>query len=173
MVSSAKNSSRSISPSSPQFGDHLAHFVLDGGGVALHVLAAQCGVVQHLGAPLGAGVEHHALAEDRRHERVGLGLVEILVGGAEEELVGLGARQQDRRACRPAGTSRRRRTRRGAASSARSGRCGTPRDGRVPLRRPKRAGLLSALLVTIPPDTSVVDVPWARRSTAPRAALPC
>ena len=76
-------------------GDHLLDFALDGGGVALHLLAAQRGVVQHLLAPLGAGVEHHALAEDRRHERVGLGLVEILVGGAEEELVGLGAGQQD------------------------------------------------------------------------------
>ena len=63
--------------------------------MALHVLAAQRGVVQHLLAPLGAGVEHHALAEDRRHERVGLGLVEILVGGTEEELVGFGAGQQD------------------------------------------------------------------------------
>ncbi len=63
--------------------------------MALHLLAAQCGVVQHLLAALGAGVEHHALAEDRRHERVGLGLVEILVGGTEEELVGLGARQED------------------------------------------------------------------------------
>ena len=76
-------------------GDHLLDFALDGGGVALHLLAAQRRVVQHLLAPLGAGVEHHALAEDRRHERVGLGLVEILVGGPEEELVGLGAREQD------------------------------------------------------------------------------
>ena len=64
-------------------------------GVALHVLATQRGVVQHLLAPLRAGVEHHALAEDRRHERIRLGLVEILVGGTEEELVGLGAGQQD------------------------------------------------------------------------------
>ena len=63
--------------------------------MALHLLAAQGRVVQHLLAPLGAGVEHHALAEDRRHERIGLGLVEILVGGTEEELVGVGARQED------------------------------------------------------------------------------
>ena len=69
--------------------------MLDGGGVTLHVVTAQRGVVQHLGATLRTGVEHHALAEDRRHERVGLGLVEILVGGPEEELVGLGAGQQD------------------------------------------------------------------------------
>ena len=46
-------------------------------------------------ASLGVGVEHHALAEDRRHERVGLGLVELLVGSPEEELVGLGAGEQD------------------------------------------------------------------------------
>ena len=89
MVNSAKKSSRSISPSSPQLAIILLHFVLDGGGVTLHVLAAQRGVVQHLRAPLGAGVEHHTLAEDRRHERVRLGLVEILVGGTEEELVGV------------------------------------------------------------------------------------
>ncbi len=95
MVNSAKKSSSSISPSSPQSATIFLHFALDGGGVALHLLAAQRGVVQHLLAPLGAGVEDHALAEDRRHERVGLGLVEILVGGAEEELVGFGARQQD------------------------------------------------------------------------------
>ena len=43
----------------------------------------------------GAGVEHHTLAEDRRHERVGLGLVEFLVGGTEEELVGVRAGEQD------------------------------------------------------------------------------
>ena len=76
-------------------GDHLLDFALDGGRVALHLLAAQGRVVQHLLAPLGACVEHHALAEDRRHERVRLGLVEILVGGTEEELVGIGARQED------------------------------------------------------------------------------
>ena len=58
-------------------GDHLLDFALDGGRVALHLLAAQRRVVQHLLAAFGAGVEHHALAEDRRHERVGLGLVEI------------------------------------------------------------------------------------------------
>ena len=76
-------------------GDDLLDLALDGGGVALHLLTAQRRVVQHLLAPLGAGVEHHALTEDRRHERVRLGLVEILVGGTEEELVGVGARQQD------------------------------------------------------------------------------
>ena len=75
-------------------GDDLLDFVLDGCRMALHLLTAQRRVVQHLLAPLGAGVEHHALAEDRGHERVGLGLVEILVGGPEEELVGFGAGQE-------------------------------------------------------------------------------
>ena len=63
--------------------------------MAAHVVAAQRGVVQHLLAALGARVEHHALAEDRCHEGVGLGLVEVFVGGPEEELVALGAGQQD------------------------------------------------------------------------------
>ena len=76
-------------------GDDLLDLVLDGGRVALHLLAAQCGVVQHLRSPFGVGVEHHTLAEDRRHERVRLGLIEVAVGGAEEELVGLRAGQHD------------------------------------------------------------------------------
>src|SRR4051794_7620441 len=63
--------------------------------MALHLLTAQRGVVQHFFAPLGAGVEHHSLAENRRHERVRLSLIEILIGGTEEELVGLRTRQQD------------------------------------------------------------------------------
>ncbi len=95
MVNSAKKSSSSISPSSPQLAIILCDFVLDGGGVTLHVLATQRGVVQHLAAPLRAGVEHHTLAEDRRHEGVRRGLVEILVGGTEEELVRVGAGEQD------------------------------------------------------------------------------
>ena len=95
MVSSAKKSSRSISPSLAPVGDHLVDFTLDGGRVAFHLLTAQRRVVQHLLAPLRAGVEDNAFAEDRRHERIRLGLVEILVGRAEEELVGFGAGQQD------------------------------------------------------------------------------
>ena len=71
------------------------HLPLDRGGVALHLFAAQRRVVQHLLAPFGICVEHHALPENGRHERVRLGLVQIVVRGAEEELVGLGARQQD------------------------------------------------------------------------------
>jgi hypothetical protein len=63
--------------------------------MALHVVAAQRGVVQHLLTPLRTGVEDDTGAEDRRHERVGLRLVEILVGGAEEELVRFLAGQQD------------------------------------------------------------------------------
>jgi hypothetical protein len=50
--------------------------------------------VEHLAAPLGRRVEHNALAEDRRHERVGLGLVQLLLGRAEVELVGVRTRQQ-------------------------------------------------------------------------------
>ena len=76
-------------------GDHLLDFALDGGRMALHLLTAQRGVVQHLLAPLWACVEHHTFAEDRRHERIGLGLVEILVGRPEEEFIGLRAGQQD------------------------------------------------------------------------------
>ena len=71
--------------------DHPAHFALDGGGMTLHLLTPQRGVVQHLLSALRTGIEHHALPEDRRHEGVGLGLVEILVGGPEEEFVGVGA----------------------------------------------------------------------------------
>ena len=76
-------------------GDHLLDFALDGGRMALHLFTAQRRVVQHLLAAFGAGVEHHALPEDRRHERVGLGLIELGVRRAEEELVRLGAGQQD------------------------------------------------------------------------------
>ena len=72
-------------------GDHPLDLVLDRRGVALHLLTAQRRVVQHLRPALRIGVEHHTLAEDRRHERVGLSLVEIAVAGAEEELVGFGA----------------------------------------------------------------------------------
>jgi hypothetical protein len=75
--------------------DHPPHLALDGGGVSLHLLAAKRGVVQHLGTALGVGVEHHALTEDRGHERVGLGLVQFAVAGAEEELVGFRAAEQN------------------------------------------------------------------------------
>ena len=95
MVSSAKNSSRSISPLSPQFSIILR--------TSFSMVAAWPFICSPRSAVLcsisarrsGIGVEHHALAEDRRHEGVGLGLVEVGVGGAEEELVGLGAGQQD------------------------------------------------------------------------------
>ena len=94
MVSSANQSSRSISPSSPQAGHHLLHLVGDGGGVAAHELVPQGLVVQHLAPALRRRVEDDALAEDRRHEGVGLGLVEQLLGGPEEELVGVGPGEQ-------------------------------------------------------------------------------
>jgi len=51
--------------------------------------------VQHLFTPLRAGVEDDAFTEYRLHEGVSRLLVEILVGGAEEELVCLGSGQQD------------------------------------------------------------------------------
>ncbi len=44
-------------------------------------------VVQHLAALFRCRVEDHALAEDRLHERVRGGLVELFVRGAEEQLV--------------------------------------------------------------------------------------
>ena len=66
--------------------------------MAAHHVAAQRLVPQRLAAALGRGVEDHALAEDRRHERVRLGLVQVLVGGAEEVLVGFGAGQEYYRA---------------------------------------------------------------------------
>ena len=95
MVSSANQSSRSISPSSSQAATTMAlHLVGDGGGVAPHELVPQRLVVEHLPTALREGVEDHALAEDGGHERVGLGLVEHLLGGPEEELVGLGPAQQ-------------------------------------------------------------------------------
>ena len=68
--------------------------VRDGGGVAPHELVAQGLVVEHLAPALGRRVEDHAFAEDRRHEGVGLGLVEHLLGGPEEQLVGLGPGEQ-------------------------------------------------------------------------------
>ena len=161
MVNSAKKSSRSISPSSPQFGDHPPHFALDRRGVALHVLAAQRGVVQHLLAPLRAGVEHHTLAEDRRHEGIRLGLVEILVGGTEEELVGFGAGQQDdvlvgqlEPAHVPALVA-------GPLHQRRSDRCGIPRDDRALLRRRKPAARQQLLIDSASPlrQVRVLDVP--------------
>ena len=62
--------------------------------MAPHELVAQRLVVEHLPPALGGGVEDDPLAEDGRHERVGLGLVERLLGGPEEELVGLGPGEQ-------------------------------------------------------------------------------
>jgi hypothetical protein len=66
---------------------------LDLGGdllrVTPHELVPQ-GLVPHgLLALLGGGVEDHALAEDRLHERIGGRLVELLVRSAEERLLGL------------------------------------------------------------------------------------
>ena len=73
---------------------HAVHLGGDGLGVAPHVLVPQALVVQHLPSPLGAGVEHDALAEHRGHERVRLRLVEFLLAGPEEHFVGLGATEE-------------------------------------------------------------------------------
>lgn len=70
---------------------HLVHFAGDGGGVPAHVVGTQGRIVQHLFAAFGWSVEDDALAEDRLHERVCRALIEVLVAGAEEEFVGLGA----------------------------------------------------------------------------------
>ncbi len=70
-------------------GDHVLHLAVDGRRVAPHLFATQRRIVQHLLAAFGAGVEDDALTEDRLHERIGGLLVEILVRGTEEELVGL------------------------------------------------------------------------------------
>nr|WP_287378790.1 hypothetical protein [Candidatus Microthrix sp.] len=75
-------------------GDHLVHLALDRLGVAAHVGVTQRLVAQHLPSPLGGRIEHDALAKDRRHERVGGGLVEVLVLGPEEDLVGLRTAEQ-------------------------------------------------------------------------------
>ena len=76
-------------------GHHPGDLVGDGLRVPAHHVPAQRLVVQGLAAALRRGVEHHALTEDRRHERVRPGLVEVLVRRAEEELVGASAGQQD------------------------------------------------------------------------------
>ncbi len=72
--------------------DHVLDLGRDLLCVAAHELVFQGLVVEHLRAALGRRVEDDAFAEDRGHERIGLGLVELLLGGAEELLVGLGAR---------------------------------------------------------------------------------
>ena len=91
MVSSAKKSSRSHVAGDVPGGDHPLDLFGDRLGVAPHVPVAERLVVEHLPAAFGGGVEHDALAEHRGHERVGLGLVELLLRGPEVPLVGLGA----------------------------------------------------------------------------------
>ena len=94
------------------------------------MLVAQRLVVQRLLALLGRGVEDHALAEDRRHERVRRGLVELA-----RPAPGRTARWPRRRVSITTSRSasrnrRRRRTRRGRAATARSGRPAARRGGR-------------------------------------------
>lgn len=94
MVSSEKNSSRSISPSSPQFSI-IRRTSRSMVAACPFICSPRSAVLCSISARRsGRRVEYHALAEDRRHERVGLGLVELAVAGTEEELVGLGTGQQ-------------------------------------------------------------------------------
>ena len=59
--------------------------------MSAHELVAQRAVAHGLLALLGRGVEDHAGSEDRLHERIGGGLVELLVGRAEERLLRRGS----------------------------------------------------------------------------------
>ena len=92
MVSSANQSSRSISPSSPHWSTMRSISAAIVAAWPRMNLSRSAWLWSASAALLGRGVEHHALAEDRRHERVGRGLVELLLGRPEEHLVGLGAR---------------------------------------------------------------------------------
>ena len=75
--------------------DGPADLALDSRSVTLHMVTAKRGVVQHLLAAFRAGVEDDTRAEDGRHERVGLRLVQVFIGGAEEEFVRVLTGQQD------------------------------------------------------------------------------
>ena len=78
---------------------HAARLRRDRLRVRAHHLVAQRLVAHRLAALLGRAVEHHAAAEDRRHERIGCGLVVLLLLGAEERLLrGLAREQHDARA---------------------------------------------------------------------------
>ena len=154
-------------------GDDLLDLVLDGGGVALHLLTAQCGVVQHLRPALGVGVEHHALTEDRRHERVGLGLVEFAVAGAEEELVGL--RPDSMTTClstswnQPTSPhSSRMRCIKPIGSVRNSSRwpCSSP-------RRRRRGARSQSVMASVPPRPVQLLTVLGRRPAGLRAAAPC
>ena len=78
----------------PPAGGHALHLGGDLLRVASHEAVAQRLVAHGLLALLRAGVEHDALAEDGLHEGVGGGLVELLVGRAEEGLLGFLTGQQ-------------------------------------------------------------------------------
>ena len=74
--------------------DHPGHLGRDRLRVAAHELVAQRLVVEHPAAFLGSGVEDHSLTEHGGHEGIRRCLVELLVRGAEEHLVGLGTGEQ-------------------------------------------------------------------------------
>jgi hypothetical protein len=69
--------------------DHPLDLVRDRGGVAAHELVVQGLIVQRLPPLLRRCIEHDAGSEDRLHERIRLGLIQQLLGGPEEGLVGL------------------------------------------------------------------------------------
>ena len=161
MVSSANQSSRSISPSSSQAATIALDLVGDGGGVAPHELVPQRLVVEHLAAAFGRGVEDHPLAEHRGHERVGLGLVEDLLGGPEEELVGLGPGQQHHV---PVGQAEHADVAALGTDPVRAGRWGRPgarRGGRSPSSPPDTLGgsrCSTAVVMALPRPSSSVSV---------------
>ena len=115
MVSSAKKSSRSISPESPQSAIIRR--------TSLSMVAAWPFICSPRSAALcsislrrsGSVSKTTPFAEDRRHERICRGLVEIVVAGPEEELVGLRAGQQHHLLAGQLELCRRRRTLRGHA----------------------------------------------------------
>ena len=163
-MSSAKKSSRSSSPASPSCAIMRSVSARDHLGVAAHQLVAQRLVAERLLALLGRRVEDHAAAEDRRHERIRRGLVELLVGRAEERLLRLARRRASRRGCRRGGSRRPRRTRRARAGRARSGRGAAPAGGRAAAARPRARRRVSA-----GPVRRRLELVVARRSMPPVA----
>lgn len=129
MVSSGKNSSRSISPSSPQFS------------IIRRTSRSMVRAWLFMWSPRRAGcAASPCVVPGWRRTRTPLpkigvmngyaaALVEVLVGGAEEELVRLRAGQQDHLLASQLEVADVRRTRRAPVASGRSGRCGTPRGG--------------------------------------------
>ncbi len=75
-------------PRVAQLLHHAAGLVGDRLGVTAHHLVAQRLVLHRLPTLLGVAVEEHTAPEHRRHEGIGGGLVELLLVGPEEGLLG-------------------------------------------------------------------------------------